>query len=159
MISTLHSAAERLVSARPAWLSRHAGRSGRSAAWLAHLTGGQGVGSSNLPAPTGFVFLDFVLSPVGHERRSAREVNAPESGRGPHRSLNGNREARLRLPHCFEDPLSHHVDCRRHVHSQQLDGGVGVGEYAEEFVSKGLPYFVDFGKIQHDDSKLVESNR
>ena len=27
-------------------------RSGRSAAWLAHLTGGQGVGSSNLLAPT-----------------------------------------------------------------------------------------------------------
>ena len=31
--------------------------SGRSAVWLAHLTGGQGVGSSNLPAPTGYFWV------------------------------------------------------------------------------------------------------
>ena len=30
------------------------GGPGRSAAWLAHLTGGQGVGGSNPPAPTTF---------------------------------------------------------------------------------------------------------
>ena len=32
------------------------GGPGRSAAWLAHLTGGQGVGGSNPPAPTTFCF-------------------------------------------------------------------------------------------------------
>jgi hypothetical protein len=37
------------------------GGPGRSAAWLAHLTGGQGVGGSNPPAPTTF----FVQRPGG----------------------------------------------------------------------------------------------
>ena len=32
--------------------AHHSAGSERSAAWLAHLPGGQGVGSSNLPAPT-----------------------------------------------------------------------------------------------------------
>lgn len=39
------------------WKPDAKGGPGRSAAWLAHLTGGQGVGGSNPPAPTTFLFL------------------------------------------------------------------------------------------------------
>ncbi len=48
----LHSVWLRLVCAHPCSLPKSTGRSGRSAVWLAHLTGGQGVGGSNPLAPT-----------------------------------------------------------------------------------------------------------
>ncbi len=55
---------------------------GRSAAWLAHLTGGQGVGGSNPPAPTTFV---RVASParrdlkVCHRRPASAYISLVES--------------------------------------------------------------------------------
>ena len=61
------------------------GASGCSAAWIAHLTGGQGVGSSNLPSPTAChasAHLCHWVSPSANGLLTAG-VAARPGGRGP----------------------------------------------------------------------------
>src|SRR4029078_4367907 len=81
----------RLVFGSPEAGRPESGGSGRSAAWLAHLTGGQGVGGSNPLAPTGFDGMEllealrflyvFRAMRAGLRTRSAPKVNPlPDGG-------------------------------------------------------------------------------
>ena len=71
------------------------GHTGCGAAWLAHLSGGQGVGSSNLPSPTDNLELSFGIGPIGpipkdrtvHVVAMASRIG--EAGRPPGRAHGG----------------------------------------------------------------------
>jgi hypothetical protein len=74
------------------------GASGCSAAWIAHLTGGQGVGSSNLPSPTeeAHLRIDMCEIPLSSSRLKANTTGVdtpPEVAGG------GRPEERARVDH------------------------------------------------------------
>ncbi len=76
------AADRRALPKRAASVRRKIGSSGRSVAWLSRLTGGQEIGSSNLPVPTIFSLRSNLVGPGSSGRRAAlaaTRLNSPRS--------------------------------------------------------------------------------